>query len=438
MHISDGALAAPVLVGGAVLTLAGVCLGLRRIDLDNIMTTAVLASVFFVGSLIHVPLGPSSVHLLLNGLAGMVLGWAAFPCILVALLLQAVLFQFGGLTVLGVNTFIVALPAILCRLLLQGLLAKGGKAAAISGFVGGSGAVLGTALLAAVSLGLSDEGFLPTARIVVLAHVPVMLIEGVITMFAVAFLVRARPELLGNRSGVQPGLHVEHPQSDSRETARMSILLLLVASCLALPGRAEAHKVLVNAWVEGDVLLVETAFGDGSAGTKAQVTVRDQASGQVVLQGVADEEGMARLPLPEAVREAGNDLQVVSNAGQGHKATFMVPADELVGQSATVPQDPPAIASGDASETGGATALGTDVAMPPGIDVETLRLLLRLETSRAVREQLQPLRRDLRTLQQQGPRIADIVGGIGWILGLAGLAVLLRRPGRDTSCPPRS
>ena len=54
----------------------------------------------------------SSAHLILNGLLGVVLGWAAFPVIFVALLLQAVLFQFGGFTVLGVNTATMGLGAL--------------------------------------------------------------------------------------------------------------------------------------------------------------------------------------------------------------------------------------------------------------------------------------------------------------------------------------
>lgn len=197
MHITEGVLSMPVLIAGAGLSALGVWRGLARLDMERMLPTAVLASVFFVGSLIHVPLGPSSVHLLLNGLAGMVLGWAAFPCILVALFLQAVLFQFGGLLVLGVNTFNVALPAIACGVLLRSLLRKGGGRTALAGFLGGAGAVLGTALLVAFSLAFTDEGFWTTAKLVVAAHIPVMLIEGLITMCAVVFLARTRPDMLG-------------------------------------------------------------------------------------------------------------------------------------------------------------------------------------------------------------------------------------------------
>ena len=112
MHISEGVLSPAVLGAGAVLAAAGIVIGLRKLDYDRLMTVAILAAAFFVGSLIHVPIGPSSVHLILNGLLGMLLGWAAFPSIFVALMLQAILFQYGGITVLGVNTFNMAFPAV--------------------------------------------------------------------------------------------------------------------------------------------------------------------------------------------------------------------------------------------------------------------------------------------------------------------------------------
>ncbi|MDX1739104.1 MAG: energy-coupling factor ABC transporter permease, partial [Alphaproteobacteria bacterium] len=101
MHIVDGALSSEVLIGGAAISAVGLGLGLKRLNIENIPTAGVLSASFFIASLIHVPLGPSSVHLILGGLAGLVLGWAAFPALFVGLLLQAVFFGFGGLTVLG-------------------------------------------------------------------------------------------------------------------------------------------------------------------------------------------------------------------------------------------------------------------------------------------------------------------------------------------------
>lgn len=196
MHISEGALSPAMLGAGAALTVVGTAIGLRRLDYDRIMTVAILSSAFFVGSLVHVPIGLSSAHLILNGLLGAILGWAAFPAILTALLLQAVLFQFGGITVLGVNTFNVAGPAVLCFYLFRSMMLRSGRTRVIGSFCCGALAVAGTALLAALSLTFSDEGFLQSARLLFLAHIPIMVVEGVMTALIVPFLAKVRPELL--------------------------------------------------------------------------------------------------------------------------------------------------------------------------------------------------------------------------------------------------
>ena len=109
-HIPDGVLSLPVLVGGGVIAAGAVGLGLKKIGDEDIPRTAILASGFFALSLFALPVGPSSIHLLLGGLMGIVLGTAIFPAVCVALLLQAVMFGFGGLTTLGVNIINIALP----------------------------------------------------------------------------------------------------------------------------------------------------------------------------------------------------------------------------------------------------------------------------------------------------------------------------------------
>ena len=87
MHISEGILSGPVLISGAALAAAGTAIGLKNFDYDRIAKAGILSAAFFVASLIHVPIGPSNVHLILNGIVGLLLGWTAFPAILVALLL---------------------------------------------------------------------------------------------------------------------------------------------------------------------------------------------------------------------------------------------------------------------------------------------------------------------------------------------------------------
>ena len=83
---------------------AGLAIGLKKLNPDKIVRVSVFSSVFFLASLINVRLGPSSTHLSLLAPVGLVLGWSVFPAVMAALLLQAILLQFGGLLVLGANT----------------------------------------------------------------------------------------------------------------------------------------------------------------------------------------------------------------------------------------------------------------------------------------------------------------------------------------------
>lgn len=196
MHIVDGALSNAVVIGGGIAAAGGIAMGLRSLDIDRIPTAGVLSASFFVASLIHVPIGPSSVHLILNGLAGLLLGWAAFPALFVGLLLQAVFFGFGGLTVLGINTLNIALPAVLAWLIFGRLIGSGTPGqGALWGGLGGGFAIAGTTAMVALSLALSGDAFLPAAKLVFFAHIPVMAIEALLTGFAVLLARRVKPEL---------------------------------------------------------------------------------------------------------------------------------------------------------------------------------------------------------------------------------------------------
>jgi cobalt/nickel transport system permease protein len=196
MHIAEGVLSWPVLAGGAALGMSGVAIGLRRLDYEKLVTAACMASAFFVASLIHVPIGPSSAHLVLNGFVAVLLGWAAFPAIFTALLLQAVLFSYGGLTVLGVNTFNMAFPAVLCSLLFSPLFGRRGMRRAAGAFCCGAFSVAGAGLLTALSLSWTDEGFALSAKLLFAAHIPVMLAEGFLSVLMLSFVHKARPDML--------------------------------------------------------------------------------------------------------------------------------------------------------------------------------------------------------------------------------------------------
>ena len=198
MHIAEGVLSPAVLGAGAVLGAAGVAWGLRRMDAGRIMEVGILSAAFFVGSLIHVPIGVTSAHLLLTGQLGVLIGCASFPAILAALLLQALLFQYGGLTTLGVNTFTMGSSAVLAWYAWRGIrrLWPGRSGEKFAAFCGGALGVALSALLTACALAFTNEGFVTAAKLLLLAQLPVMAAEGFITMISVGVIARVRPEML--------------------------------------------------------------------------------------------------------------------------------------------------------------------------------------------------------------------------------------------------
>jgi cobalt/nickel transport system permease protein len=203
-HIPDGVLSAPVLIGGGMAAAALLAIAVKRLDEERIPWAAVLAAVFFVASLVHIPVGSTSVHPLLNGLMGLVLGWAAVPAILVALLLQAIFFGFGGVTALPVNVFTIAVPALAVAVLLGPAVQRSRQPRMAMG-LGAAAAVLGvgvTALLVCGALALSSEAYVPALGLVLVSYGPLAVVEAVLTAAAVGLLKKVKPEALARDGAV--------------------------------------------------------------------------------------------------------------------------------------------------------------------------------------------------------------------------------------------
>jgi len=210
MHIPDGILPIPVVAAGYAATAAATWYSVHKINRRenprrDVPKASLLAAAFFVASWIHIPVPPASVHLVLNGLLGAILGYFAFPAILIGLFFQAVMFQHGGLTTLGVNAIIMGLPAIAAHYIfrLRKLGNKEGwKKTSVFGFLSGAIALgISVAIFVMVLLtNLPAELDADTERAAIytlaIAHLPLIAIEGAITSMVAVFLQRVRPRIL--------------------------------------------------------------------------------------------------------------------------------------------------------------------------------------------------------------------------------------------------
>jgi cobalt/nickel transport system permease protein len=201
VHISDGVLSPLYLVAGFAVMAVLMIPALWRVDEEEIPRIGLLTAAFFVASLIHVRVGVTSVHLLLNGLIGVVIGTRAALAIAVGLGLQALLLGHGGFTTLGVNTAVMTLPAFAARWTFA--LVSGSRRpvrprrAFWAGLVSGTLAVILTATLnASVLVVAGVEDFRVVAALVFVAHLPIAAIEGVVVGFTASYLARVKPDLL--------------------------------------------------------------------------------------------------------------------------------------------------------------------------------------------------------------------------------------------------
>lgn len=212
MHIPDGMLPLPVTLTGYAVSVAAVWFSIYQIKKrgdprEHIPKAALLAAAFFSASLIQIPIPPASVHLVLGGLLGVLLGYFAFPAIMVALFFQAVMFGHGGLTTLGANGVILGLPAIFAALFFRlhnadPIHNPSNIKTAVFGFIAGSAATALSVVLFILFLFYTIPAHIDAsaekAAIMTLAfaHIPIIIIEGIVTAFIVVFLRQSKPQLL--------------------------------------------------------------------------------------------------------------------------------------------------------------------------------------------------------------------------------------------------
>ncbi|HIE31291.1 MAG TPA: cobalt transporter CbiM [Methanosarcinales archaeon] len=200
VHISDGVLDPLLWEAGWAVTAIILVYALSKMKIEDVPRLSVITAAVFVVSLVHIQMGPTSVHFILNGFAGVMLGILAYPCIFVALVLQCFLFGFGGVTTIGINTVNMGIPALVAYLIFKSgtgpdISSETRKKASLSGAIAGGIAVVLALLFLAAELLTTGEVFLETTVLVVITHIPIIAVEAIFTGVIVGFIATVAPEM---------------------------------------------------------------------------------------------------------------------------------------------------------------------------------------------------------------------------------------------------
>ncbi len=195
MHISDGVLSLEATVVVSAISVIALAKAIKELKNDDISITAVASAMFFIASFIHIPFGVTQIHLILLGVIGILISWSSFVAIFVALLLQALLLGYGGIASLGVNLFIMAMPAVVVYYLYNMSFVKNLNDKIKFFLVGFLGTFFATLFLTLI-LYFSKEEYNYVAYSIFGVNIITMVIEGIVSMFLLLFIKKVYPKIL--------------------------------------------------------------------------------------------------------------------------------------------------------------------------------------------------------------------------------------------------
>ncbi len=179
---------------------------------------------------------------------------------------------------------------------------------------------------------------------------------------------------------------------------------LLVSVFCLLPSVSQAHKVRIFAYSEGEVIVGETAFSGGRAVKNSEIIVQDAASDRILLTCRTDDRGQFQFQIPEEAREKQLNLRVIINAGEGHRGEWLLEAADYLTNEKILSE----------GKTSYSKLISTD------------EELIRRVVEEAMDKKLSPIKHMLAEVMNQKPSFQDILGGIGYIFGIAGIAAYFK------------
>lgn len=204
---------------------------------------------------------------------------------------------------------------------------------------------------------------------------------------------------------------------------RFSLTTLSLFIFCTLSQTAFAHKVNVFAWTEGTTVHTESYFSSGNKAQDSTITAIDKKTKKVLAEGKTNSKGEWSFILSTEALHAKDPIIITLNAGQGHTGTWTLEAEDFAGEA---PNQTAKASAETVCKIPSATPQKADPTTTIALTEEQLRTLIR----NAVHEELIPLNAKLSKLNAQilQPKTSmkDIFGGIGYILGLLGLAAFMQ------------
>ena len=197
------------------------------------------------------------------------------------------------------------------------------------------------------------------------------------------------------------------------KTNTFPVTMLLALLVLVFCSPAHGHKIRTFAYENDGKIITETVFSGGRPAINATVKVLT-AAGEPVLSGQTDNNGIFTFAIPQKVREQQPDLNIIAEVGEGHRGNWFLTATDYLPEVAA--QQAP-IVNTPASPMPAKDDLHNE-------EAHCLKLEQRLEA--VIAKEFAPIKRQLAEQQTEKPDLGDILSGLGYIFGLAGIILYIQ------------
>jgi nickel transport protein len=185
---------------------------------------------------------------------------------------------------------------------------------------------------------------------------------------------------------------------------RPSLMIFTLMIGTLLPGDVLAHRIHVFAWLEGETVHTQSTANQGKPVVNGEISVYDQ-TGKKVLQGITDSKGEFSFSRP-----APGALIIELTAGPGHKGVWKLEASTSTGKEAA--------SHSHAPETPTINPQGSPENQK-NIPLSAAQVSEIVDTS--VTRAVAPLQEMVAAQIARRTGMGEILGGLGYILGLVGL-----------------